>query len=120
MPININPSSALATMISGSSAVGGETGNGIYRGRYTEHFIQVKGSSGAVNFTLQASASTDTWTTIRDQADVDTTAQSYDNTTPNAILTLSGSYPWLRMIRGTGSTGSEFTAWIFSNGNPED
>lgn len=118
--MNLNPPTALATLISGSSADTGETGNGIYRGRYTNHLIQVKGTSGAVNFSLQVSANTDVWTTIRDQTDVDTTVQSYDDTTPNAVIALSGSYPWMRILRGTGSTGSEFTAWVFSNGNPED
>ena len=117
--MNLNPSSALATLMS-ASATAGTTGDGIFRGRYTEHIVQVVGSSGAVNFTLYTSTDTSTWTAIRDQTDVDTTAQAYDNTTPNGVIVLSGCYPWLQVARGTGATGSTFSATVYSTGNPED
>lgn len=115
MPISVNPASQLYTFLD-ACLTGGSTSNAVYRGDYIEHSIQVSGSSGAVDFVLYASNDASVWTAIRDQADIDSAVAAYDNSNPTAVIRLSGCFPYFKVVRGAGATGSAFTATIFSTG----
>jgi hypothetical protein len=113
MAIQINPASQLYYLFQGVTATGA-TSNDVFRGSYTEHMIQVS-TSGATpqTFTVYTSVDGHIWSAIRDQTDVDSTVAGYTGANATGVITLSGSYPWFRIVTGSGSTGP-FTAAIFS------
>lgn len=117
--MNINPSTPYYSFFTGSTAQGA-TSNGIFRGRYEYHQIQVNTAGAtAQSFVLYTSNDGNTWTPIRDGSDVDSTVAGYSGATASGVIALQGAYPWLQLVTGTASA-SPFTATIYSTGYTEE
>lgn len=113
MPIQVNPATQLYTLFAGVTGAG-LTSDDVFRGWYTAHMIQVSTvGSPAQTFTVYTSADANVWTPIRDNTDVDSTVVGYTGANASGVIHLSGSYPWLRVVTGDGSTAS-FSAAIYS------
>lgn len=113
MPIQVNPATQLYTLLDGVTGAG-LTSNDVFRGWYTQHMIQVSTvGSPAQTFTVYTSADANVWTAIRDNTDVDSTVAGYTGSNASGVINLTGSYPWLRIVTGSGST-APFSAVIYS------
>lgn len=113
MPNKVNPATQLYTLLDGVTGAG-LTSDDVFRGWYSEHMIQVSTvGSPAQTFTVYTSVDSNVWTAIRDHTDVDSTVAGYTGTNATGVINLSGSYPWLRIVTGAGST-APFTAAIYS------
>lgn len=113
-PILVKPASQYVDFFVGSTAAS-EASHKICRADYVYHQLQVSCGATAVNFVLYTSNDGSTWAPIKNQTDLDETVSSYASTA-KGVLQLTGCFPYLQLIRGSGETGSAFSASLYSTG----